>query len=176
MRFCIGAAISKRLVTYSSAAAYDHSARNSWSVTSTNPACCSMPARSPGLASRKIPGAVGSGGGSSTTLLIASIERPIEGFFSGADQTAAASQLPGFRTRAISAAAFGISGKNIRQKRLVTASNEFASNGSAVTSPVRNVTFARPNADALRRATASIGYEPVIQKCHLLVKESFPLL
>ena len=77
-----------------------------------------------------MPGAVGSGGGSSITLLIASIERPIEGFFSGEDQTAAATQLPGFSTRAISAAAFGISGRNIKQNRLVTASNEFASNGS----------------------------------------------
>src|SRR5438132_8046636 len=99
-----------------------------------------MPARSPGLASRKIPGARGSGGGSSTTFLMASIERLMEGFFSGAAQTAVATQLPGFSTRAISPAAFGISGKNIRQKRLVTAWNEFVSNGSAVTSLVRNVT------------------------------------
>ena len=38
---------------------------------------------------------------------------------SGADQTAAASQAPGRNTRTISAAAFGISGRNIRQKRLV---------------------------------------------------------
>ena len=44
------------------------------------------------MANLKIPGAVGSGGGSSITCLMAVIESPIEGFFSGADQTAAATQ------------------------------------------------------------------------------------
>src|ERR1051325_1041161 len=101
-----------------------------------------MPARSPG--------AVGSGGGRSTTFFIASIERLIEGFFSGADHTAAAIQPPGLSTRVISAAAFGTSGRNMRQNRLVTASNEFASNRRLVASPVRKATFVDASAVSLR--------------------------
>src|SRR5688572_25895475 len=115
-----------------------------------------MPASSPALAKRKIPGAVGSGGGSSTTCLIAAMERPIEGLCSTADQTIAATHPPGFNTRAISTAALGISGRNIRQKRLVTASNEAVGNGNVVMSPARNVIFVRPILLALRSATASM--------------------
>ncbi len=45
----------------------------------------------------------------------------------------------------------------MRQKRLVIASNEAASKGSVVASPVRKVTWASPSRFALRVATASIS-------------------
>src|SRR6476659_9170481 len=100
-----------------------------------------MPANSPGLARRKMPGAVGSGGDRSITCLIAAIDSPIRGFRSGDVQTMAANHRPGFNTRAISAEALGTLGRNIRQKRLMTASKDAVSNGNVVASPVRKVTF-----------------------------------
>ena len=165
-----------------------------------------------------MPGAVGSGGGSSTTFLIASIERPIEGFFSGADQTAAATQLPGLSTRAISAAAFGISGKKhqaeaacdgiervrvkwksshvtraerhvceAQRRRLASCDGEhllgeiqsdhasIRSNG--LCTEQGGIAGARTEIeDAHAESKPGIGHEPVIQKRHLLVEESIPLL
>jgi hypothetical protein len=69
----------------------------------------------------------------------------------------AANHRHGFNTRAISAEALGTSGRNIRQKRLMTASKDAVSNGNVVASPVRNVTFRRPSRFAFRSATANIS-------------------
>jgi len=91
------------------------------------------------------------------TCLIAAIDNPTLGFRSTADQTIAETHRPGFRTRTISVAAFGMSGKNIRQKRLVIASNDAVSKGRFVASPTRKVTFERPSRFALRSAAANMS-------------------
>src|SRR4026207_1278257 len=109
-----------------------------------------MPANSPGLARRKIPGAVGPGGGRTNTWFLAAIAGPIRGFRSGDVQPMTANHRFGFNTRAISVEALGTSGRNIKQKRLMTASKDAVSNGKVVASPVRNVTFKRPSRFAFR--------------------------
>src|SRR6476620_6087178 len=99
------------------------------SFTSFNPDLLNSDVIIPSGAQRKGPGLPGTGGFSCSIRIITSMELEIHGFFSGAFHTAAAIVPPGFSTRIISANDCSMSGKNIKLKRQVTASNELSSKG-----------------------------------------------
>src|SRR5262245_24314914 len=88
----------------------------------------------PGAAQRNNPGEPGSGVGISTCLLIVPVIVVVQGFFSGASQTAAHTRPPGLATRANSFTLTSTSGKNIKPNLHNTASNELSGKGRALAS------------------------------------------
>ena len=82
--------------------------------------------------------------------------RRAQEFFAGTPQTDAHTRPPGFATRANSRAASGMSGKNMKPNRAVTASNEASAKGRAPASHCRASRLWIPWRAAFSFATSSI--------------------
>src|SRR5262245_3680621 len=88
----------------------------------------------PGAAHRNNPGDPGGGVGIATCSLITPVIVVVQGFFSGASQTAAHTRPRGLATRANSFTLTSTSGKNMKPNLHNTASNELSGKGRALAS------------------------------------------
>ena len=108
-------------------------------------------------------GPSGSGGATTASVAIACMAIVVHGFSSGLTHTDEQSRPPGLSTRANSAVALAMSGKNMYPKRTETLSKVASSNGRSSALHTFVSMLAIPCASARRAATSSISGDEVGQ-------------
>src|ERR1019366_5621312 len=113
------------------------STSTSHSATPRSPALSYRALMDPGAAHRNIFGPSRSGGATTASVAIACMAIVVHGFSSGLTHTDEQSRPPGLSTRANSAVALPMSGKNMYPKRTETLSNVASSNGRSCAAHLR---------------------------------------